>query len=695
MTTSHPLLGAALVGASFRDREHERDFWTKQIPNDAEVATEYIRYSTTVSVNNRIVFYETMSGDRMNDSPLAMFEYLRSHPEYGTYLHVWSINDDSTVPEQHRNLDDVVFTRRGTASYAYFLACAGQVICNTTLPMYFCRRDRQKYLNTWHGIPYKALGKDMPRARFGGSTAASANLLKATHVISPCVFMTNAIASAYSMNGVSGALIGETGYPRIDLTLNVGSERQAKLRARIGLETDPLNTRPVVLYAPTWRWQGGETVVDTDQITKDLDALSALDAQLLYRGHHRIAKLIEDQAIGEQASQILTPPPDINSNELLAVVDILVTDYSSIFFDFLPTGRPIVHNLYDMESYAESQGLYLEVDDLPGVVTRNREQLVDAVLAAAASVRELPSGHDLSNDPLQGKKYALAQQRFWPHEDGHSSGRAVDFFFNDQTDQIQLTSMIDERPSRAYWAGPLDNSLETEGFLIQASRQEDPLNYQTAVIFEHRTHVGKKVLRWIKAVRAHSATVTCKSETPVLLESERQAYGEFVNRGGLGIVDVAAALQSSETLRRIFEREYRRQLSKKRFDIIHLAPGLNNHELALVAIAIGVGDLSERISDMTIDDLEAHCRARTIQYDNQHLRLVAMTDRLEVAQDRAEKLQIQVKRLQDRASRQKKANVELRTEVAQMRESTSWKITRPLRAVKWPRKQIGVRRSDS
>src|SRR5699024_9656806 len=81
--------------------------------------------------------------------------------------------------------------------------------------------------------------------------------------------------------------------------------------------------------------------------------LSNLDVQLIFRGHHLMEKHIKGKL-----NNIKVVPANIDSNRLLGIVDLLITDYSSIFYDYLVTDKPIIHYLYDLETYSKSRGLY-------------------------------------------------------------------------------------------------------------------------------------------------------------------------------------------------------------------------------------------------------------------------------------------------------------------------------------------------
>jgi CDP-glycerol glycerophosphotransferase (TagB/SpsB family) len=562
------------------------DFWAKPLGKAAAVRREYIKYRSSAPISRRVIFYETMSGARMGDNPYGIFEYLRSHPSYGEFLHVWSFDGSESIPDRYRGLSDVVFARRGSASYAYFLATAGRVVGNANLPGFFTRRTEQQYLNTWHGIPYKALGRNTLKARFG-NPAGTATFNKATHVLTPCDFMTDAVVSAYSMSGVSNSTIAETGYPRVDLTLNPARRDLSRLSRVYGTE-DPRvlgDQRPRVLYAPTWRADNDEDVVDTDRLIDDLKELAGLDIQLMYRGHHRMNRLIKDSSVSDFIGEVVIPPHDISSNDLMTVVDILITDYSSIFFDFLPTGRPIVQYLYDLDDYGRSRGLNLELDDLPGDVAHTRQELLASVRSLAAAMTKAGPDADHMHNPLQGERYKRAQNRFCPREDGHSSKRAVDFFIRNEATNVPTRRTRDGRPTAAFWAGDLPLCPEADEFLQELIDSGRSSAEQTVLVIDRTASVNKKLLKEIKRLGDRISTISYVPEGLSVLPSEAEDYNAYTGIENLNSESAESLITKSRVLKGLFAHEYRRRLDDAQFDRVVQGPGLTNHELGLSVFA--------------------------------------------------------------------------------------------------------------
>ena len=136
-----------------------QDFWEKKIADPDDLKTRQAEYSKSVPTAPRVIFYESMSGARMMDSPYALFLRLYHDPAYQGFHHVWSVRSSALVPNDFKDDPRTTFVTRGTDAHLYFLAKAGYIIGNSLLPDHFVRKEDQKYLNTWHGIAYKALGR--------------------------------------------------------------------------------------------------------------------------------------------------------------------------------------------------------------------------------------------------------------------------------------------------------------------------------------------------------------------------------------------------------------------------------------------------------------------------------------------------------------------------------------------------------
>lgn len=371
----------------------------------------YVEYMENLPIRDDVIVYESHIGKQVSCNPLAIFKYLVNHPDYQSLLHVWVVNDPARVPDDLRKYPNVVFAPRPSDLYLRYLATAKYLVNNTVFPQYFVRRDGQKFLATWHGTPLKTLGKQQ-QYKFQDHKRAQRNFLQATHIISPNPHTTGVLFDSYDIRHTMGGKLAETGYPRIDLTLNASEARRAEIRAQLGVD----GKRPVVLYAPTWRGTLETVSYEVDKAKADLQLLATRhDCDIVFRGHHLMEKVFDaDEAMG-----CIVAPATLDTNELLSAVDVLITDYSSIFFDFLPTGRPVLYYTYDLEEYSRERGMYFSMDEMPGYKCHDVEALSQALDKA------------LGGQLADAQHRTVAQSRFNAHDDGRATERVVDFFFND------------------------------------------------------------------------------------------------------------------------------------------------------------------------------------------------------------------------------------------------------------------------
>ena len=390
----------------------------KYLKNQAQKhSMQYLEYYETSDLAMDTILWESNHGSTIGCHPLALFRYLVDRPEFAHYRHVWAVNDPDAIPEDLRGRENVFFTKTHSDLYIRMLATASHLINNVSFPPYFIRRNEQKYLNTWHGTPFKTLGKDMRGAAMEHSNLAR-NFLHSTHIMSPNEHTSWALIDRHDLTGLFRGQIMVTGSPRLDRMISSGDALRRMIRKRLGIDDD----RPVVLYAPTWRGSTTDRVLDSEALRADLDAMASAGHHLLFRAHRLTEKLLSTMDVGATVV-----PPEIDTNDLLAAVDVLVTDYSSIAFDFVTAKKPIIYYTYDFDEYKEQRGLYLDPKDMPGDFCYTRAELIDTLNEATAE----------GISQIRCEEYEAALDRFAPLEDGHASARVTDFFFNDEQQEVQ------------------------------------------------------------------------------------------------------------------------------------------------------------------------------------------------------------------------------------------------------------------
>jgi CDP-glycerol glycerophosphotransferase len=374
---------------------------------------DYTEYFESLEVEEKTILYESYHGVSMSCNPYAIFLHLLERPEFNEWTHVWVINDKTKIPTKFRANPNIAFVKRDSHLYRKYLCSTKYLINNSTFPAYFIRKQDQVYLNTWHGTPLKTMGKDI-KTTFMEHANTAKNFLHTTHLLSPNPHTTYALVDQYDISGSYRGVIAESGYPRIDLTLNATEEDVSQLREFLGIA----DGKKVVLYAPTWRGTlGSAERYDIDKLISDIKSIEEKsDCHVLFRGHYFVESVLQESSVG--AATVV--PEDLDTNTLLSIVDVLVTDYSSIAFDFFATGKPVIYYIYDLDDYKNDRGLYFSMEDMPGQKCFTSEELFVAV-------------NDAIEMPVLDNRYKSAQNRFCPYEDGDVTRKVVDLvFFGDK-----------------------------------------------------------------------------------------------------------------------------------------------------------------------------------------------------------------------------------------------------------------------
>ncbi|WP_422389995.1 CDP-glycerol glycerophosphotransferase family protein [Arthrobacter sp. N1] len=509
----------------------------------------YVEYMETLPVRKGVILYESSQGSSIGCNPLNIFRTLIRDPRFSAVTHVWVVNDPTRIPDELRGLQNVIFAARDSDLYVRYLATAEHLINNNTFPPYFSRRAEQRYLNTWHGTPMKSLGRDI-KDGFMDYRNATRNFLHTTHILAPNEFTARILLDKYEISGLFDGQIAVTGYPRVDATVDLAEDGRAKLRARLGLGP----SQKVVLYAPTWRGSLADRTLDNDRLMSDIEAMASTDARLLFRGHPVTEALLDEAGI---AAHLI--PADIDTNDLLSVIDVLITDYSSIAFDFMATGRPIIYYAYDLEEYQQSRGLCLDIATLPGSLCLDASELQEALREAL--------------EPRTGP--VSTPHEYVGLECGKSSQRAVDFFFFGSSEWT-LPPQEDRRKTMLMYQGSFIPNGITSSYLNLTSHL-DPAETQVFVAIEP------------SSVASDERRVEKFGQNPEHVRVLPRVGGQLIGAEERWVVDKFNAqgdLESEEQweiYRAAFAREFRRMFGTAQFDALVCFEGYARFWAALFA----------------------------------------------------------------------------------------------------------------
>lgn len=353
------------------------------------------------------IVFESGQAKQYGDSPRAIYEELvrREDPR----RKVWIYN--GRIPQKD---DSTVVVKRHSPQFFWHLATAKYWINNHNFPHYIHRRKGGVYIQTWHGTPLKRMFLDQDNF-FGRDSGYISRVTEASaqwsELVSPSPYATKAMRSSYGYTG----RVHEIGYPRNDILSAPGADTiRDSIRQRLGIGPD----KTVVLYAPTFRddrpTTRGRFAFDWPfDLTSFMSSLGD-DVVLLVRTHVLISNKLPIPEELSASVRDVSNYPDIQ--ELFLASDMLVTDYSSSFFDYAILRRPIIFYAFDLENYRDNlRGFYLNYDtDLPGPIVHTETKL-------AATINDFRTGR---LDPAD--TVADFSRTYSPHDDGGASGRVID-----------------------------------------------------------------------------------------------------------------------------------------------------------------------------------------------------------------------------------------------------------------------------
>ena len=339
------------------------------------------------------VYLESFFGRNATCNPYAMDRYLsEAHPEIPRY---WGVSDYSVaVPDGAKPLI------RGSEEWWRMRSSARWIVTNEWLGAAFEKRDFQTILQTWHGSMFKRIGFD--RAGMGKGHRATLTREKNNwdFFVSQAAVTTPIIQGAY---GLAAEQILEVGYPRND-ELNIDRpDIEARVRRLLAI---PESAR-VVMYAPTWRDATSEVeLLDVHALANVLGK----DYVVLNRSHVRT--LATTEAIESEFVRDVSTYPQLN--DLYRISDLLVTDYSSMMFDYSVLGRPMLFYTPDLSEYTDSKvrGSYFDLEEFaPGPVIEDYDSAVEGVRSLDSWIDQFSERYEKWRDAYNALDDGKAAQR--------------------------------------------------------------------------------------------------------------------------------------------------------------------------------------------------------------------------------------------------------------------------------------------
>lgn len=323
-------------------------------------AVYYTKMYEKLPVNPRDILLESKHGEDIAGNIFALIRELANEP-YKDYRVLLAMEKD--YMEQYSsllanyNLNHVTMIDIRSKAYARALASAKYLITDTSFPPYYIKKKEQVYLNTWHGTPLKAMGRIVPMREYALGNVQR-NFLIADYLLYQNEFSRDAFMTDYMIKDIYPGTALISGYPRNSTFFH--KQRYHQIRKELNIDQ-----KQVIIYMPTWRG-----LLHKKETDKQLGILGnyfaqidskLTDSQVFYVKLHPFVK---DEMDYSGYKHIKEFPQRYETYDFLNASDVLVTDYSSIMFDYAVTQRKIVLFTYDRDEYKNGRGLYLDLDTL-------------------------------------------------------------------------------------------------------------------------------------------------------------------------------------------------------------------------------------------------------------------------------------------------------------------------------------------
>lgn len=314
-------------------------------------------------IKRKWIVFESMWGSKFSCNPRYLYEYIdKYHPDYKC---IWVLKDECTPITGNG-----IRVRRLSFKYLYYMARAKYFVNNVNFHDAFIKRKNQVEVQTMHGTPLKTIGLDVP-GDFPTKKSEQKYIKKCKrwdYLIVQSKFVADLAPSAFHFDKT----IMETGYPRTDILYQSNNEPEMnRIKKQLGLPTD----KKVIMYAPTWRVKNRfELMLDLEKMKERFSD----DYILLLRLHHFSAKGWSGAA---QDGFVYDLTNYQSIEDLYIITDILITDYSSVMFDYAVLNRPMIFFTYDLDEYRDKlRGFNIDIEkEAPGPLLFTSDEVLNAI----------------------------------------------------------------------------------------------------------------------------------------------------------------------------------------------------------------------------------------------------------------------------------------------------------------------------
>ena len=424
---------------------------------------EYARYYEDGVVWDNTFLFESFGGANFQGNPYYIYRELINRTDCRSFKIYISAKNPEEIKKKlaERELlpDNTEIIEIHSAKYREVLSHAKYLVNNVSFTMNFIKKDGQVYLNTWHGTPLKTLGRSVLGGDAFAVSSPQRNFLLCDYLIAPNDLTKRVYLYDHMINHIMTGNLVSGGYPRNSVFYDKEAEQKVK-------DNYGLNGYKTIFYMPTWR--GNTCGVDKVDQVSDIERLAkelGKEYKVFVKFHPAMGKTSGD------FKYCCNMPFDIEVYEFLNAMDILITDYSSVFFDFVGTGKRIILYQYDRDEYFKSRGIYHEVE----------ESLCFPIAETYDQLFELIQKED-KND------YSDFVKRYCPYDSIRSAKDAL---------EMLLSEHIVENETEPVDLYVIDSPVSDEE-ILRLQKELIETNYRLVFVLNRRSHGYSSIHSWDK-----------------------------------------------------------------------------------------------------------------------------------------------------------------------------------------------------
>lgn len=317
-------------------------------------------------VENQILI-ESLHGKDINGHLFALSMKLNNMSDYDVYIVTKNQSKAEEMFKQY-DLQNIKIVDHLSYQYGLLLATSEILINDNTFFPFFSKRDGQKYYNLWHGTPLKTLGKHI-EGEFLDFGNVARNFMMTDGLYFPNTYSADKLLSSLDLDGVLKTDVYIAPSPRNAMLFD--QNRGSQIKALLNLQG-----KKTYIYMPTWRGNKKDKSIqfNEEEILRQLEAKLPDDAIIFYKLHSMVTK-----NINFEGTKVLPFPDEYDVYDFMSAVDGLITDYSSIMYDFASQNKRVILYTYDYEEYLSSRGVYEKIDDYPFDITEDISKVVEYI----------------------------------------------------------------------------------------------------------------------------------------------------------------------------------------------------------------------------------------------------------------------------------------------------------------------------